>query len=172
MDLLIFGVKTLLLAVPLYVTNGCALLFKGKTQLDLNNKFFDNRPLFGKGKTIKGTIGGFACGTIASALVFLGLPEASQIFNANFLLLGFLLSLGAVIGDIIASFIKRRLGLAPGAKAFLLDQLDFIIIGLVFATAVYIPSIIEIVLLAVLTPLFHAIGNWIAFKAKRKNVAW
>jgi len=172
MDFLFLAAKTLMLAVPLYIANGCALLFGGKTPIDLNTKFVDNKPLLGKGKTFKGAIGGIACGTIASAAVFYFLPVVSEGFGTNYLLLGFLLSIGAVLGDIIGSFLKRRFNIERGQKAFLLDQLDFVLGGLLAGAIVYVPGIVEIILLVALTPVFHLAGNWIAFKAKRKKVPW
>lgn len=172
MDFLFLAAKTLMLAVPLYIANGCALLSGGKTPIDLNAKFVDNKPLLGKGKTFRGAAGGIACGAIASAAIWFFLPVVSQGFGTNYLILGFLLSLGAIIGDIAGSFLKRRLGIERGQKAFLLDQLDFIAGGLILACLVYPAGIIEIILLVVLTPVFHLIGNRIAFKAKRKKVPW
>ncbi|MDD5163479.1 MAG: CDP-2,3-bis-(O-geranylgeranyl)-sn-glycerol synthase [Candidatus ainarchaeum sp.] len=172
MDLLFLAAKTLMLAVPLYIANGCALLFGGKTPLDFNAKFVDKKPLLGKGKTFKGAIGGVLCGTIASAAIFFALPVVSEAFGTSYLILGFLLSLGAVLGDIAASFLKRRLGIERGKSAFLLDQLDFIAGGLLIGAIVYAPGIVEIALLAVLTPFFHLVGNFIAFKTKKKKVPW
>ncbi|MBN1940700.1 MAG: CDP-2,3-bis-(O-geranylgeranyl)-sn-glycerol synthase [Candidatus Diapherotrites archaeon] len=171
---LYLGAKTLMLAAPLYITNGCALLFGGKTPMDLNTKFIDNKPLLGPGKTFKGSIRGILCGTIASAALFFALPILStpEGFGANYILLGFLLSLGAVIGDILASFLKRRFDLERGKSVFLLDQLDFIVGGIALAAIIYVPSIVEIALLVVLTPTFHLLGNFIAFKTKKKQVPW
>ena len=172
MDLLLLAAKTLMLAIPLYIANGCALLFGGKTPLDLNAKFIDKRPLLGKGKTFKGAINGIVCGTLASAAIFLYLPVVSAAFGTSFLVLGLLLSVGAVAGDITASFIKRRMNFERGKSAVLLDQLDFILGGLILGLIVYVPGLVEIALLLVLTPLFHLIGNQIAFRTKRKKVAW
>jgi len=172
MDLLILAAKTLLLAIPLYIANGCALLFGGKTPLDFGKNFFDKKPLFGKGKTFKGSISGIICGSLASAAIFFALPHVSEVFATGFLELGFLLSLGAVLGDIAASFIKRRMNFERGKHSPVLDQLDFILGGLVLGLFVYTPSIIEIGLLLILTPAFHLIGNFIAFKAKKKKVSW
>ncbi|HLD59132.1 MAG TPA: CDP-2,3-bis-(O-geranylgeranyl)-sn-glycerol synthase [archaeon] len=172
MDFLLLCAKALMLAIPLYITNGCALIFRGKTPVDFNVKFLDNKPLLGKGKTINGTLRGIACGFLASAAIFFAFPEVSAAFGTSYLLLGALLSIGAIAGDMAASFLKRRFGIEQGKSAFLLDQLDFIAGGLILASIIYVPSLVEIILLVVLTPAFHLIGNFIAFKAKRKKVPW
>ena len=44
----------------------------------------------------------------------------------NYVLLGFLVSVGAIVGDIAKSFAKRRMNFDSGAEVFGLDQLDFL----------------------------------------------
>src|SRR3954468_15530787 len=46
---------------------------------------------------------------------------------------GFLLSFGALFGDLVKSFLKRQIGVPPGNSWFPFDQLDYIIGGLVFS---------------------------------------
>jgi CDP-2,3-bis-(O-geranylgeranyl)-sn-glycerol synthase len=46
-------------------------------------------------------------------------------------LIGFLLGVGAMGGDIAKSYVKRRFGIAPGARWIPADQLDFVIGALV-----------------------------------------
>ena len=56
--------------------------------------------------------------------------EAHSLLNyqrENILLLGFLLSVGAVAGDLMSAFFKRRLKLKPGAKFMPFDQINYII---------------------------------------------
>lgn len=43
-----------------------------------------------------------------------------------------MLSLGALIGDLTESFIKRRIGFPPGASLPVADQLDFVAGALLF----------------------------------------
>src|SRR5690349_7281051 len=70
----------------------------------------DGRPLFGRSKTIRGVILSIAGTALAAALLGLGWSA------------GAILAAGAMLGDLASSFTKRRLGLAPHAQAFLLDQ--------------------------------------------------
>src|SRR5664280_3788206 len=65
--------------------------------------FFDERPLLGSSKTIRGFVAAVAANTLGA--LFLGLPAT----------VGALLGGGAMLGDAIASFIKRRLGAAPSS---------------------------------------------------------
>jgi len=46
-----FWFQVLLVLWPMYLANSCAMLFGGKTPLDLNAKAWDGERFLGKGKT-------------------------------------------------------------------------------------------------------------------------
>ena len=99
--------------LPAYFANAAPVLFGGGAPIDLDRNFIDGRRIFGKNKTVRGAASGLITGTIV------GLIQKR-------VLLGFLLSSGAVLGDLTASFIKRRLGLNPSTPLPIMDQLDFV----------------------------------------------
>ncbi len=167
-----FLLRIILYITPLYVANSSAMLLGGKTPLDFGNNFFDKKELFGKGKTWKGTVFGTLAGTIVAFLINLFVPEQTAMLASNYVLLGFLLSVGAIAGDIAGSFVKRRLSIGRGTPILLLDQLDFIAGGLLFGAAIAIPTLKEIVFIVALTLIAHRISNYIAFKVKIKKVPW
>lgn len=70
----------------------------------------DRRRLLGEAKTLRGVI---------SALLLT--PPAAWLLGQAWWV-GGLIALGAMLGDILSSFIKRRLGLPPSSQALLLDQ--------------------------------------------------
>jgi CDP-diglyceride synthetase len=78
--------------------------------LDLGRSFFDGRPLFGASKTIRGVL----LALLATALAAPALGLAWEV--------GLLAGAAAMAGDLLSSFVKRRLGLAPQAMAPGLDQ--------------------------------------------------
>jgi CDP-2,3-bis-(O-geranylgeranyl)-sn-glycerol synthase len=90
----------------------------------------------------------------------------------NYLVYGAMLCLGAIVGDAVASFFKRRLKLAPGREVLLLDQLDFIVGGIAFTLYAYVPSLIEVGVLMAVTLFFHKLANFLAFQIKLKRVPW
>ncbi len=167
-----FALRIALYLAPMYFANSSAMLLGGKTPLDLGSRFLDGKPFLGKGKTFKGTILGIAAGTIASATIFFLFSEATLLLTANYLLLGFLLSVGAIAGDMIASFFKRRVGVQQGMEVLFLDQLDFVAGGAVLGSIVYIPSAGELLVAAIITLAAHKFSNYVAFKAKLKKVPW
>jgi len=79
--------------------------------VDFGATFFDGRPLLGPGKTIRGVV----AAVVATALVAwpLGIPPS----------VGALVGAVSMAGDALASFIKRRLGVAPSGRAIGLDQI-------------------------------------------------
>ena len=78
--------------------------------LDGGRNFVDGRPLLGPGKTIRGV----AAAVVATALASWALGMSPQV--------GALLGAVSMAGDALASFVKRRLGVAPSGRATGLDQ--------------------------------------------------
>ncbi|MDH6263056.1 CDP-archaeol synthase [Bradyrhizobium sp. BR13661] len=109
--LLIFKLLTLLA-----VANGVPVLAKRlfgsrlAYALDGGARFIDGRPLFGASKTLRGLLLSIVVTTAVAPL--LGLDFASAL----------LVGLGAMVGDLLSSFTKRRLGIEPSGKATGLDQ--------------------------------------------------
>lgn len=79
--------------------------------LDAGRLFTDGRPIFGRSKTVRGIAVSVVSTSLVSAL--LGEPLA----------FGALVSLASMTGDLLSSFVKRRLGLAPSSQATGLDQI-------------------------------------------------
>jgi len=112
-DLVMIG-KVLLL---LWIANGAPIIaarILGRRlaiPIDFNFHIADRRPLFGKSKTWRGIFAAILFTTPAAILMGLG-PG-----------LGFSIAALAMSGDLMSSFIKRRLGLAASQRATLLDQI-------------------------------------------------
>ncbi|HIH20281.1 TPA: CDP-2,3-bis-(O-geranylgeranyl)-sn-glycerol synthase [Candidatus Micrarchaeota archaeon] len=169
--------ELLLLILPAYVSNGAPVVFGGGKPFDFGAKFSDGRRVFGDSKTIRGFVSGVIAGTLAGMVVASVVSFLPWLSFTDKLVLAFLTSLGAMAGDLLGSFAKRRLGLPPGSQYFLLDQLLFIIAALVFAFA-YAPRIVvelngwDAFALLVLTYFLHLFFNWVAHRLKLKNVPW
>ncbi len=71
----------------------------------------DGQPLFGKSKTIRGVVLALAVSTMFAPLV--GLEPMS----------GAMVSAAAMVGDLLSSFLKRRLKIPPSGMAMGLDQI-------------------------------------------------
>ena len=164
------------LMLPAYLPNTAAALIKGKTQIDFGKNFLDGRRIFGDGKTYRGFLGGALCGFV------LGLVQ-----NASAGSLGFpyfpvdvlvYMSAGAMLGDLIKSFFKRRVKIERGRPFPLMDQLDFVfgawLLTYLFARPWFssnftLPVIITVL---VITPLLHLGMNAAGYKLGKKDVWW
>jgi uncharacterized protein len=78
--------------------------------IDLNKTFRDQKPLFGPHKTWRGLLGALFCGSLLT--FFLGFP----------VWLCFLAALLSMLGDLLSSFAKRRMGRPSGHNFPVLDQ--------------------------------------------------
>ncbi|MDL0129048.1 CDP-archaeol synthase, partial [Halobacterium salinarum] len=88
------------------------------------------------------------------------------------------LAFGAMVGDIAASFLKRRTGRQRGAAFPVVDQLDFVVVALAL-TALAVPAWVGdtfglpvLVTVAVLTPALHLLTNGIAYALGVKDEPW
>ena len=79
--------------------------------IDGNTRFVDRRPLLGPSKTIRGVV-------VSLLVTALG----AMLLGFQFWL-GLLVASAAMAGDLLSSFLKRRLRLAPSSKATGLDQI-------------------------------------------------
>ena len=96
------------------------------------------------------------------------------------------ISFGALIGDIIESFFKRRIGKGRGEDWIPFDQIDFILgalfFGFVMASFLYVIgltnnnwffdsfSVWHILVLVILTPFFHLFANFVNKKVISKRL--
>ena len=159
-------VDAIIFIFPAYCANAAPVIAGGGLPIDLGRKFTDGKPIFGKNKTFRGLFVGLLVGT------GVGLLE-SEIFNLP-LMFGFLLSLGALFGDLTGAFLKRRLGIAPGNLLPIVDQVDFVVGALIFSLLLS-PSLLTwelAVTVLLITPPIHLLTNFAAFKLGLKSNPW
>lgn len=158
--------EALVLLVPAMVANASPVVFKGRRPIDGGLVFIDGRRLLGDGKTIEGFIAGLLLGSLSS------LPLALAV-GRDMMLAGPVIALGALLGDLAGSFMKRRLGIERGAPAPLLDQLDFYL-GAVAASIIlgYSWSPRVLVATGAVVVLLHVSANYLAYRLGLKQVPW
>ena len=179
--ILIACVTTLYFILPAYFSNGAGLVFGGGTPVDFGKSDKNGIRWIGDGVTWRGLIGGTIIGIITGIIQGLIAP----IIIANFgpyiitpivtdvssgILIGFLLGFGALLGDAIGSFLKRRLGIGRGKPAPILDQLDFLIVALILVSFVVKLSLSFVAIAIVLTLIIHLLANTGAYLLGLKDV--
>ncbi len=186
--------------LPAYISNPVAALVGGGTPIDFGKCTEDGRRIFGDGKTWKGLIGGIIWGIIFGTFMM----WLRWFFNFDFLpehtwITVIFLSIGALLGDLIKSYFKRRLGKDRGSKWPLADMYDMVIGSLIIMTLALLVtgnigwfvtvlgsfttgsgmdfsivwtgiSILAAILL--ISPLAHRCANIIGYIFKLKDVPW
>ncbi len=169
--------------LPAYVPNNVAVLAGGGRPIDGGRTWRGSR-LLGDGKTWRGT----AVGTAIGALLALGLNAARPAVADSLgialptfpAVAAVSLPLGAMAGDVLASFFKRRTGRERGAPFPVVDQLDFAVVALAltalaapgwfFDTFLDPPGVLVAVF--VLTPALHVGTNGVAYVLGLKDEPW
>ena len=175
--------------MPAYLANTIAVLTGGKYPIDQGKTLADGNRILGDGKTwsglVGGTLGGVAIGytqlnfgnSFIQSIVN-NIPE--NLWGDSPFIIFFLLSFGALFGDMSASFFKRRGNLKRGDKSPVLDMFDFVgmalILTLIFGNG-WIQSWLfdgvgPLCTLLLLTPILHRGVNIIGFKIGVKNEPW
>ncbi len=182
-------IRVLWVLTPVFSANALATLPRGRgPAMDFGRMWPDGRRILGPSKTWSG----FLFGTlVAVPIVLLQAwlilhappdlklvpPYAGSVVAA--LPVAFLLTGGAMTGDAVGSFIKRRLGYGSGARVLGLDQLPFVLLpigaGLLAYPSVFVPcffSLEALLWVLLLTLGLHTVFNWIGFKIGTKKVPW
>jgi len=162
--------------LPAYFSNMSASLSKKikflkplEVPIDFNKKI-NGYPIFGNHKTWRGLICGTAVGMIVAIFQqYLYQFECIQkisLFNyyeINIFLFGFLISFGAIFGDLLFAFFKRRQNIEPGKPWIPFDQVNFVIGVFLFLTPFLKLSISVWFTILILTFVLHILGNHIAY---------
>ena len=163
--------------LPAGVANMAPVLFKWVPFLNYPvdfNKKYKGQIIFGPHKTIRGFFFGIIASTaflywqvnIAGSMPSWLLIDYSQI---NVFLLGFLMGFGALFGDLMRSFFKRRCHIQPGTYWFPWDQLDWIV-GTIIFVSLYVNLPWHMLLSAIILALFfHPFFNYLGYILKFKK---
>ncbi len=181
--------------LPAFVANPSAVLWGGGTPMDFGRTLQDGERLFGDGKTWRGLVGGTLSGAFLGLLLFLpfaalnpasswsfGQPSSDALGGA---LVAFaasaVLALGALLGDLVAAFIKRRMHKPRGAKAPGLDQYDFVVGALLTSLLVAgwsVPRFFSgdawfgLLAIILITPALHRGVNIVGYRMGKKHEPW
>ncbi|MCI4353454.1 MAG: CDP-archaeol synthase [Thermoplasmata archaeon] len=182
-------IQVLWVLTPVYAANALATLPKGRgPSMDLGRNWSDGRRILGGSKTWSGFLfGTFAALPIAllqAWLILIAPPNLQLVPHygstvAAAIPVAFLLTGGALAGDAIGSFLKRRLGYTSGERVLGLDQFPFVLVpiglGLVLYPAIFVPTFLSVEALLwvlLLTVVLHFGFNWIGFRIGTKKVPW
>lgn len=161
----------ILFILPAYLANMMPVFahkISGKYNLpiDFGRNFFDGKRIFGDGKTWNGLIAGTLFGGLVGYLEgLLGLQASLE--------LGLVLGFGALFGDLVKSFFKRRIGYERGKSWFPFDQIDFVLGAFLFYYLFFSSFVlVHFIILLIFTPVLHLATNFVGFKLGLKKEPW
>lgn len=162
--------------LPAYFGNMFPVI-TGKARLPLGNPISEK--YFGAHKTYRGFysafLGALLCLTMQYYFQKNGYFLEINILdyqNVNLFLYAFLFGIGAMTGDLVKSFFKRKLGKEEGKSWFPFDQIDFILGTYLFLLPVYIIPIKMLGIIILVTPIVHFSTNTIGYILGLKKVWW
>lgn len=176
--------------LPAYLANASATFPKGRgPAMDFGRTLAsDGRRVLGNSKTWSGFIVGSLfpiwVGLLQNWLVSIAPANLRVVPAYAATLLGavpviLLLTAGALVGDAIGSFIKRRRGIEAGGRMFPLDQLLFVAVpvglGLAIYPSVFVPTFLSwwgALWTIVFTLGLHVAFNYIGYWWGLKKVPW
>ncbi len=173
------------LGLPAWIANSTPVVFGGGRPIDGGRVFRDGRRVLGSGKTIRGFVAGVFFGTLAGLVQSTLAPYLKPILDQYVTVtiemerilfmtvpFAFALSFGALLGDSVGSFFKRRVNIRSGGPAPILDQLGFILVALICGSLILQPSYPYVVLLLVLTLAIHWFSNAVGYVLGFKEHPW
>ncbi len=195
MRLFLLFAAALWVLIPAFAANALATFSRRRgPRMDLGRTWpGDGRPLLGRSKTwlgflLGGSLG--ACvGLLEAWLILLAPPDLQVVPRFGPTLLASLapvltLTFGAMTGDALGSFLKRRRGLPSSAPAPLLDQWPLLLVPIALVAGLFpglfysafwpslVPGLLAILWVLVLTLFLHTAFNWLGYLMHVKDVPW
>ncbi len=127
--------------------------------------------LFGKNKTWRGFLGAIIIGTI-SYLILEKLNMVIYLYDnsARIIPTGFLFSFGAIGGDLVKSFFKRRIGVGPGEGWPPFDQIDYVLGMILLTYPLYRYPLDQIILMLVLGGAVSALSHRLGYALQINSI--
>ena len=175
-----FLISIIWFLLPAGFSNMSPVLFKKinflNKPVDFGKKWFDGKFIFGKNKTYRGFFFGTLVAIFVLYLQVLVYPEMKNFSffdysQVNIFLLGFLFGFGALLGDLIESFLKRRVGVESGQSWMPWDQIDWVLGALILTYPIlkldWKIYLFSILIWGILHPVVNLIGYWLKIKKNK-----
>lgn len=152
------SILTLQLLLLILVANGAPIIGRNIFQktfnqpIDAGRILSDGNPVFGSSKTWRGVCASLLMTVIVAYLLDLGIAT------------GLLVSTAAMTGDLLASFIKRRLGLVESSMAILLDQVPESLFPAILLMQVKAIHLLDVTYMVIAFIILELVMSWLLFK--------
>jgi len=162
-----FLYSSFLILLPAMIANMTPVLLKMKYwNIPINER------VFGKNKTWRGFLGAIIVGTL-SYFILTKLNIIISPGNLSLIIfIGFLFSFGAIGGDLIESFFKRKIEIPAGESWTPWDQIDYVLGAIILTFCIYQYTFSQIIFMLVLggaiSALFHRFGYMIKVNSAKQ----
>ena len=125
--------------------------------------------IFGQNKTWRGFMGAIIVGTLFYYLMTkIGLIDSTR--NTGYILfIGFLFSFGAITGDLIKSYFKRKMNVSSGESWIPFDQIDYILGAVIATYFIYYYSFSEIIMMLLVGGIMSMLAHRSGYVLKMIN---
>lgn len=135
-----------------------------------------NRPISERWLGNHKTVMGFAAGVVAALLMTCVQSRIAWagglVSYEHWIELGLRFGIGAMAGDSVKSFVKRRIGIGPGKPWVPWDQLDFVLGALVLVAPWLLLSWSDLIMVLLLSLVGHIIVTHVGHWAGIRDVKW
>ncbi len=127
---------------------------------------------FGAHKTVLGVAAGVGAALATSYLQHLTAWNGGLLPHSRWLTIGALCGVGAMAGDVLKSWAKRRKGIAPGARWVPADQLDFVLGALALVGPWAHLTWLDVALVLFVSFAGDVGVNQMAYRLRIREAAW
>jgi len=179
LSILFLIIESFYFMLPAYFANMAPVIFRKLKFLDIPidfNKKLNNKPLLGKNKTYRGLVFGISLSIITAFVQYILMRNEFfrdiSIIPSDWILFGFCMGFGALLGDSIKSFFKRRASISSGKPWPFFDQIDYVL-GSFLITEIFFDIPWDILIMsAVLSVFLTILINHIAYILKIRDEPW
>jgi CDP-2,3-bis-(O-geranylgeranyl)-sn-glycerol synthase len=163
--------QVLYLMIPAYVANMAPPLLAKYSPWNAPMDFglsLDGVRVFGDHKTWAG----FVVGVLAALIVGTAMFHIYWPFEFSGIGWSLLVAIGALTGDSVKSFFKRRVGVSPGSLWIPFDQIDYTVGALALGSIILFPGWMNAFLVVFLGAFGHIAVNHIGYWLGVREVKW
>lgn len=183
--ILYFIIQCIYFMLPAYLANMAPVIAKNlhlaeslAVPVDFN-KQWNYKPIFGSHKTFRGFIFGVLFALIIAYIqytlydfAFFRSLSLFEYTKFNWYTAGFLLGFGALFGDLVKSFFKRKLNVEPGQRFIPWDQIDYSVGAILFISLIFFINLYTIIFILIISFIGHILVNHISYYLGLRETNW
>ena len=161
-----FG-AALWLYLPAFVANGAPVVVAKLPRFPFRRPVWE--AALGKNKTWAGFAGGVGAGVVAGLIQYVAFDWWPYGVH-TWVLWSAAIALGALVGDVVKSYCKRKIGIPPGGAWPVVDGIDYVLGAMLFGLPLFVPTWPVALALLVSGPILSLLANVFSYSVGWKKV--